>query len=121
MSPKFFIYVLKNPATNAIVYVGCTCKWIHRRDSLKWIYKRDFGYTPTFEIIETYDCESRAKEKEWQLIKYYNKISPLNQCTDKKMPGKSPSVLSQHRKYCKLRDKLSNEANQDINELLEHE
>lgn len=73
----FYIYTLKNPNTGKVVYVGCTCHFKVRMAQHRLRFQRDFGYTPTYEIIEAYKSELYAKIREFECIRKFYKINPL--------------------------------------------
>lgn len=94
----FYIYTLKHPETLKVVYVGCTSNTKARLASHRTVYSWKYKYEPIMSVIEQHDCNTKAKNREWELIKFYNNISPLNQNCKQKMTGRSPISLVRDRR-----------------------
>lgn len=86
----FYIYALRRPRTYQVVYIGLTYQPRIRFQAQKNNFRKKYKYTPIAEIIEKHDSLEAARKREWELIQYYNKISPLSQTCDRPRAGSYP-------------------------------
>ncbi len=67
------VYILKHPETLAVIYVGSTFLLKQRESQHRSKYNITKGFTPLFEVIESFKDDVDAERFEFLLIKKYIK------------------------------------------------